>query len=210
MKFDDLQKAWKNQPADMRITIDPALLLQEVKRNKRDFEITIFWRDFREVAIAVVLAVFFFYFGLHGGWPPFLLAVMCLFVAGYLVCDRIRQRRKRRDIPDTLRGTIESSMQQVKHQIWLLKNVFWWYLLPFSIGLAALVGSAYWDTVRDYDPDYAPKTLLFLGIYAAFVVLLYWGIYHLNQWGVRKELLPRKRELENLLETLTEDNELQD
>lgn len=210
MKFDDLQRAWQNQPTDMRITIDPALLLQEVKRNKRDFEITIFWRDFREVAIAVVLAPLFFYFGLHGGWPLFLLAVMCLFVAGYLVCDRIRQRRKRKSIPDTLRGTIESSMQQVKHQIWLLRNVFWWYLLPFSIGLAALVGSAYWDTVKNYDPGYAPKTLCFLGIYAVLVVLLYWGIYHLNQWAVRKDLLPRKKELENLLETLAEDNEPQD
>ena len=210
MKFDDLQKAWQNQPADMQITIDPAMLLQVVKRNKRDFEIAIFLRDFQEITIAVILVPLFFYFGLHGGWPLFLLAVMCLFVAGYMVCDRIRQRRKRKDIPDTLRGAIETSLHQVTHQIWLLKNVFWWYLLPFSIGLAALVCSAYWDTVRNYDPDYTPKTLLFLGIYAVLIVLLYWGIYHLNQWAVRKELLPRKRELENLLESLAEDNELQD
>jgi len=194
----------------MRITIDPALLLSIVKRNKRDLESAVFRRDFREAAIAVILATIFFCFGLHGGWPLFLLGVMCLFVAGYLVCDRMRQRRKRRDIHDTLRGTVESSLHQVTHQIWLLRNVFWWYLLPFSIGLVALIGSAYWDTIKNYDPGYAPITLLFLGIYAASVVLLYWGIYHLNQWAVRKELLPRKRELENLLKSLAEHNELDD
>ncbi len=36
-------------------------------------------------------------------------------------------------------------------------------------------------------------------ISALFVALVYWGIYRLNQYAVRKSLEPRRQELETLL-----------
>jgi len=39
-------------------------------------------------------------------------------------------------------------------------------------------------------------------VYCVFCVLLFWGVYLLNQRAVRKELNPRKEELEQLLNSL--------
>jgi hypothetical protein len=86
---------------------------------------------------------------------------------------------------------------QVSHQIWLLKNVFWWYLLPLQIGLAALIGSVAWQAR-------AAGLAVIMGL-AAFALgcgLLGWGVYHLNQIAVRKSLEPRRQELETLLSSL--------
>jgi hypothetical protein len=40
------------------------------------------------------------------------------------------------------------------------------------------------------------------GVVALFVTLLYWGIYWLNQFAVRKSLEPRRQELKTLLTSL--------
>ena len=42
------------------------------------------------------------------------------------------------------------------------------------------------------------------GVVALFVTLLYWGIYWLNQFVVKKNLEPRRQELETLLTGLEE------
>ncbi len=63
---------------------------------------------------------------------------------------------------------------------WLLKNVFWWYLAPLAAGL--VIWFAYCNAYIDI----------------AVSLALYAGVYWLNQWAVRKELLPRKQELEQL------------
>ena len=41
--------------------------------------------------------------------------------------------------------------------------------------------------------------MLVWAAFALFVVLVYWGIYGLNQYAVRKNLEPRRQELESLL-----------
>ena len=63
MNPDDYQKAWQAQSAQPRVTINSDLLLKELQHNQRNFRITIFWRDFREVAIALLLIPIWFYMG---------------------------------------------------------------------------------------------------------------------------------------------------
>ncbi len=48
----------------------------------------------------------------------------------------------------------------------------------------------------------SPGYLLFILTCIVGTILLYWGIYWLNQWAIRKELAPRKKELEELLSSL--------
>ena len=40
---------------------------------------------------------------------------------------------------------MESSLAQVEHQIWLLRNVFWWYLLPLALATLAFFGQVAWQ-----------------------------------------------------------------
>ena len=95
---------------------------------------------------------------------------------------------------------------QVDHQIWLLRNVIWWYLLPCNIvcllfPLAFALGpmASRWKRMM------IPFLLTF-----SLVALTNWIVYRMNQSGVRKELLPRKQELESLRDSLEspEDQEL--
>ena len=98
---------------------------------------------------------------------------------------------------DSLKACIETSLNQVNHQIWLLKNGFWWYRLPFA---AALGISIFFSTWRAYGSG--SSAVLGGMIFSLFVALLYWGIYWMNQFAVRKDLDPRRQELETLLASL--------
>lgn len=201
MTFDELQKRWQSQESGFRLSIDSDMLLREVKRNKRYFESIVFWRDVREAGLCFVMFLFFGYVGLENNFRPLLLtALLVLFVAVFLVADRIVQKRKRPKAFQSLTSCIEGSLEQVNHQIWLLKNVFWWYLLPMFAGVAIFVGYSAWDA-RDHVP-----WLMFDITYMALFTSFMWYVYRLNQKGVRKELEPRKRELEQLLNSLKNAN----
>ena len=193
MKFEDWQKAWQSQNAGARVTINADVLLKEVRRNQKHFLAMIFWRDVREVGVAYLLAAFFIVYGGRRDWTPLLVGLACFGVGTFILADRLRQRRRQPAPNDSLRVCAEDSLNQVKHQIWLLRNVFWWYLLPIGAPLAVSTVAAIWHT-RHVANELAGRCL-----YGLFCVLLFWAVYWLNQFAVRKTLAPRQRELEALL-----------
>ena len=201
MNFDDLQKKWQQQKTPDSIQIDSSILLTELRHNKQSFDAAIFWRDFREIAVALILIVFVVYDTIKtGDYKPLYIAGACVFVVLFMLIDRIRQNKTNPDPgPDaSLRRTAEYSLIRVSHQIRLLKNVFWWYLLPFTAAIAILyLGSIHWSWTEFIEglPDSA--------IFPAGGIILYIGIYFLNQLAVRYALQPRRQELEILLTRLT-------
>ena len=96
-------------------------------------------------------------------------------------------------------GYIESSLTQVIHQIWLLKNIFWWYLLALGGGLLIWFSSCGLMVIMIKGVDTSLGYLFFILACIVGTIILYWGIYWLNQRVIRKELAPRKHELEELL-----------
>jgi hypothetical protein len=204
MTFNELQKTWQKDAGISKLTIDPDLLLQEIKRNKEHFESTVFWRDVREVGVSFVLAVFFLYQGAKLNlWSLYLPALACIFVGVFMIVDRVIQRGKLPKPSDSLAGCIKISLAHVEHQIWLLRNVFWWYLLPFAIGISLFWGHGGWKARSGN-----PIGLIFIGGCFVGLIILCTGVYYLNQYAVRKELVPRKQELESLLKNLSNDNKV--
>jgi hypothetical protein len=205
MKFDELQKTWQQNATRSKLTIDSDMLLREVKRNKSAFESTIFWRDFREVAVGLIMAGVFLYCTFKSKdnmWVAgsfVVIAISMLYVVAFFIVDRRLQRKKNARHTDPLLACIESSLTQVNHQIWLLKNVFWWYLLPPAVGLAVFFRVSTWDLCKNLS---AAKVLPMLGVILLFEVLVFWGVYWLNQYVVRKGLMPRKEELEAMLKNI--------
>jgi hypothetical protein len=198
VNFEDLQNTWRSQDAGATVTINVDVLLKEVRRNERQLRATIFWRDVREVGAALALAAYFAYQSLHHHqWAEWVVAAACLWVGAFMGADRLIQRRKQPAISDSLKTCVETSLHQVNHQIWLLKNVLWWYLLPPAMALGVLI--SYWGwQARD-----SGVTALVVWVISALVIgLVYWGIYRLNQSAVRKHLEPRREELETLLVNL--------
>ncbi|MHC4637988.1 MAG: hypothetical protein ACYTBP_10365 [Planctomycetota bacterium] len=185
MTFDELQKTWRSQQADPKLTIDPDLLLKEIKRNKECFESAIFWRDVREIGVAILLVAVFLYYGIKDNlWPLCLLALLCLWGGVFMVADRIVQKRRQPCLSDSLSNCVKNSLAQINHQVWLLRNILWWGLAPLGAGL--IIWFTYTGSLTDI----------------VIVIFLYWGVYWLNQRAIRKELIPRKQELENLLNSL--------
>ncbi|MGD0615579.1 MAG: hypothetical protein ABSA69_09090 [Verrucomicrobiota bacterium] len=202
MNFEDLQKAWQSQDAGAPVTIDAGILLKEVRRNQQQFRATIFWRDVREVGVAFLLTLYFLHRGVrHQDWTDCLVAAACFGVGAFMVVDRLLQRRKHPAANDSIKGCIETSLHQVNHQIWLLKNVFWWYLLPIAAALGISIGCSTWRARTSGIPA------MFAWVITALLgALVYWGVYWLNQFAVRKKLEPRRKELETLLTSLNENS----
>lgn len=91
----------------------------------------------------------------------------------------------------------------MEHQIWLLRNVFWWYLLPFTVAISAFFAHVAWQSAvktNDWLEAFAFAAFLF-----GFVFALYYWIYRLNQRAVRVQLEPQRRELLALLASLTDE-----
>ena len=207
MTFNELQKNWQSQPGNFTLTIDSDILLKQVERNKRNFELTVFWRDFIEVVTAIIM--FFFFIGAGFKlklWPAFLLALTCLWIAAFMVTDRLIQKRRQPKVTEILIDCIKTSLYKVNHQIWLLKNVLWWYLLPLGVGIFVFMSYLAFAVSRNGIGVSIGWILLFISGYLIFVFFLYWGIYWLNQRAVRKDLLPRKQELEQILKNLKNDD----
>ena len=69
MNPDNFQEAWRAQTSHSRLSIDPDVLLQEVQRNQRQFAATIFWRDVREVGIALLMIPLWVFLGIRLSLP---------------------------------------------------------------------------------------------------------------------------------------------
>ena len=199
MNPDELKTAWQAQAPRARLTTDADVLLRQLERNRQNFEAKIFWRDVREVVVALGLVPVLLWMGLAAPlpWTFFLTIPAMLWVAGFMLVDRRRQKRRQPALGDPLRDCAEHSLAQVEHQIWLLQNVFWWYLLPPGAAIAAFFGHCLWLAGAGGWRAW----LIMAGVIAA-VALVFVGVYILNQFVVRKALEPRRTELRALIENL--------
>lgn len=201
MNPDDLKSAWQAQSTDAPLKVNATLLLNEVRRNERQFQSVLFWRDAREIGVALFLVPVWFVLGakLDLPWTWYLCVPSLLWVAGFMWWDRRGQRRHRTTPEDTLLESVRHSLAEVEHQVWLLRNVLWWYLLPLIVPMFAFFAQVVWRDGRD--PWQA--ALSFAGL-AGFVALIDGWVYRLNQRCVRRDLEPRRQELETLLRSLTD------
>lgn len=202
MDPDDLKHAWQTQTSQTRLTIDADLLVKEVRRNQRSFAATIFWRDVREVGVSLLMVPLWIYLGIRQSlpWTWYLMVPALLWIAGYMLADRMRHQRQPAEAGEPLRQHVENSLAQVDHQVGLLRNVFWWYLLPVALALFAFLSQLAWDLRAG-----GWKTAFAMSNAVTLVALVFAGINWLNQYAVRSELEPRRRELETLLRSLEDE-----
>jgi CubicO group peptidase (beta-lactamase class C family) len=202
MDLDSYQKAWHSQSSQTRVTIAADLLLKEVQRSQRTFRATIFRRDFLEVVIGLLMLPLWFFTGhwLSLPWTWFLGVPAITWVTLFILMDRIRHKQQPSEPGEPLLECVKVSLTQVEHQIWLLRNVFWWHLLPYTIAILAFFAQNAWL----HNSGFWPITLAFAP-FVVFLLILYGFAYHLNQRAVRREFEPRRQELLTLLATLSDE-----
>ena len=198
MSFDDLQHEWQSHDHGTRLNVDADLLLQEVRRQHRELESTLFRRDVVEVvAAAIVTGGFACFAVLLNEWTLYLCSLGGLFVGAFFIVDRWIQRRRQPVSDDSLESSLQASVRQVNHQIWLLRNIVWWYLLPLAFGLVGFLGSIGWNL-----RDGGVAAQIIVALVALVCAGAFWVAYRLNQQAVKKTFEPRRKELESLLASL--------
>jgi hypothetical protein len=202
MDPEHLKEAWQSQASQAPLTTDAERILEEVRRKDREFDSTIFWRDVREIGVSVILVPVWLGMGasLSLPWTWYLMIPGLLWIAGYMLADRKYSRRKMPGPDAPLRQHVEGSLAQVEHQIWLLRNVAWWYLLPIGLPMLAFFAQVTWNG-RSAGWLMAIPLLMVIG----FVTIVFAGIYKVNQYAVRASLEPRRLELEALRASLADE-----
>lgn len=203
MNLDEYQRAWKSDAARTRITVDVDSLTQEVHRSHQSFQSMIFWRDVREAGTSIIMIPIWIVMGitmsLH--WTWYLTIPALIWVAGFVLIDRRLHPQRPSQPGEPLLYYVKETLAQVEHQIWLLRNVFWWYLLPFCISLMAFFLQNAWDTTSTTQGFVAFSA--FLGL---FLFAIYGGTYLVNQRAVRLHLEPRRQDLRRLVDSLEEES----
>ncbi|MDB5391608.1 MAG: beta-lactamase [Planctomycetaceae bacterium] len=202
MEPDKFQQAWQAQTSQTRVTVDAELLLREVQRNQRDFRAIIFRRDVIEVSVGVLMLFYWMYKGATSSlpWTWYLTVPALIWVIGFILVDRKRHPKTPGEPGEPLLKSVQESLIQVEHQIWLLRNVFWWYLMPFTVSLLAFFGHVTLLASKDWLEALSGGGRLFV-----FLLTLYYFIDYINQRAVRKQLEPRRQELLALLKSLRDE-----
>lgn len=192
------------QPTHPPLAIDPDRLLVEVRSKQQAFAATIVWRDAREVGVSLVMIPIWIVMGVKIGlpWTWYLTIPGLVWIAAFMLIDRRRQRRKRPAAGESLRGHVEESLAQVEHQIWLLRNVVWWYLLPLAVPMFAFFGQVSWR-MRHLG---AWEAVIGFTMMVVIVTVVFGLIARLNWTAIRTTLEPRRTELETLLRSLDDEH----
>lgn len=202
MELDKYQQAWKFDAAQVRVSIDTDLLTKEMQRSRQTFRSNIFWRDARELGFGLLTIPIWIYLGIVMAlpWSWYLEIPAAIWVIGFVILDRRRHPQKVGEPGESLLHCSRELLAQVEHQIWLLRNVFWWYLLPSLIAIMTFFVHVAWRVSSDWwmflERLSGP---VLIGLVVNIVV------YLVNRLAIHFDLEPRRQELLNLVVSLEED-----
>lgn len=191
MTNDEPKKIWAQQTAGIT-PVSPEGIWKVAQASER-FEHTIFWRDTREWIATIAVAGYFFYAAFSHETIRWLVLLAALIACLPMIYVTVLRRKRVRPEPSvSLVEYLSESIASVRQQIGLLRSVHWWYLAPITLSISLVfVDRRQWERGLG-------ATLFFWGV----GIVLFVGIWMLNQEAVRKNLLPRLRDLETTLAEL--------
>lgn len=202
MNPDDFKQAWQAQTSQTRLTIDAELLLNELRRNQQQFNVMIFCRDAREITVSLIMIPVWLIMGVKIAlpWTWYLMIPALIWIPVFMLIDR--RRHKQSATPsESLRDCASRSLAEVEHQIWLLRNVQWWYLLPILTPMMVFFGQIAWALRGG-----GIWSVISIAGMALINGIVFGVIYRMNQYAVRATLNPRQQELQTLLAGLSDDS----
>lgn len=133
---DDLRELWCSQPVDA--TANKEELVKLVQEKTQRFDRQIFRRNLRECIAAVVVSIIFGVFAFRATDALGRTGFIIIAAAGLWIIFFILRYGRALAPPDPgldLDGYRHALVEKYDRQIWLLKTVKFWYLLPLWIGL---------------------------------------------------------------------------
>jgi hypothetical protein len=183
--------------------------LQQLRRRQRDFRGALYGADVLMVVLAcILLGVVGYLFcrsrtsaSPSAQWAGLIVPLPLAGLAVFTIVDRIRQLRRHPKREDSIKACAESMLAEVVHRIWLFRKVLWWLVLPiFFVADGGFQAYVAWTVGWAMG---APKDAI-LGALGALVEpgIVGVAVCLLFRWMVKKDLDPRRRELEALLQSL--------
>jgi hypothetical protein len=193
MNFEDVRKSWQSEVTRPESSGELQRLLMDAQRHFGGLERKIYWRDIREILAGVFVAG-----GFAAGWPIYRSSfVACLGVAIILLSVPIVVylliSANRPTSTSVTTSVLEFSRQRlawIDRQIHLLRTVVWWYVAPLFLGCTLVA----WGLTPGRRIQFG--ILMVLNVFVAIVVI--W----LNRRAVRKDLMPVRQEMGDLIESL--------
>ena len=194
MEFDEIRKIWDSQNNKPMYVIDENSIHNIVKRKIKAAARKANTFEFGIIMITAFVTVFMITKGIMNmQWTNFLTAIASSGITIYIFINRSRRRKMENKFGQTLLDGLDNAIANIDYLIKQASTFLWWYILPF--GIATMVSM--------YVKPRPIEAWLLIG--AAFVLA-----YLLANWSARKEHLPRKKTLEALRRTLTQDQDYSD
>jgi len=190
-KPDELEQLWQTQPvaAELKGEEMRRIVLQKIEK----FDRTIRWRNIREVAASAIAALVFGY--LTWKQPNGVARLGSVLIVGAMVWIIYYFWRHgsgpAEPEPDQSAAEFQSALiAKVDHQIRLLRNVKFWYLLPMYVGLLVFSAGGVEEHLRAGGLTW--RDLLGPVIYTAFFAFVWWlneayAVGKLEGWRKRLE-----------------------
>jgi hypothetical protein len=140
MNDDPICGLWQSTPAGPER--DMTEMIETIRKRARAFERTIFWRDVREIGVALVMVPVFVWVAIQAQASPLLfagfmlLAASNLFIAGRLWWSRHGSPRPAPEESVAAYGA--ALIAAYDRQIALLRTAGFWYVLPLYAGMLAI------------------------------------------------------------------------
>lgn len=192
MNFDDLKKTLQTlQHEDAVDAIDLEQVRRKIAGSRRTFDL----RDLREYVACIVVFVLFApcVFMDYPAMTRVGAVITCLaavFIGGWMYLGKRRHRSRPELSVDEFLG---AEIAHLNYQIWLLRNVSWWYLAPVAVGFLVFV----WGLTP-------VSTAIFM---SAGYFAMDRFINAINQFAVKRDLIPRRDELARVRQSLNESND---
>lgn len=183
MKLDDFKQPWQEKQRELDQQVDH--VVKTMRTRMSSFDNVIGFRDLRETIAGVGIAIWFGYsFFKHDQWiaktGAAIVVLASIMIVAVVNWARLTGRVARPG--QTLHDYCSDELNRVDRQIWLLRNINWWYTGPIFVGV----------TIEMLGVLSPAKLLIFV---STLLIPMAWFVHWLNQFAVRNQLIPLREEL---------------
>jgi hypothetical protein len=194
---EELIKIWQSSPNQERIKFEKSRLMIDMQSSMDRLHRGIKYRDLREYIAIVIVIPMFTYAAI--AMPFILTKVASVLTVGWCVYIAIKLRNAKKKQPSPMIGTYLDYLRKTREYLLLQKQmldtVLYWYILPgMTLTMLFVMGFGIADRIK------------IIVKFAIGNVLLAVFTYYLNKRGVKTEIIPRLKKIDELISVLENPN----
>jgi hypothetical protein len=194
MEFDQLHVIWNAQQNEPLFAINERAMHNLIRCKSARIDRLVSWCELAVIALTLLIAVLLPLDAWRegDGWHAYAVALICLATAIWTLLARWQRHLQVATYEQSVKGIAERALAQLDRHMQRLRLYFWGFHVP--IALAAAIGLTAYSNKR--------PLLIWAGVLVV-TAFVYWATHY----DIHGRLIPRCRELQQLLAKLTEAEE---